>query len=694
MKSYTKEAIFHISDVTEIRPASVLPIVFGLCYGVYGALGAALGNLMADICSGYSVSLSVMGCVLQFIYGYFPYKLWHVGKKEKEDVTFKKVNDVKRYLAIVVLDCILMAISLGSLMEFFQLHSLFSVTTLLLLLNNLVFGLTAGIPLIMLNNKIKNKDLKSTITLNERIVILFILLSLLVACLTGICLYLECSKYMEAVTLWNHIFIYISFVIVILNFVVILILHYLEGHITMPVEQMTFAANSYLSQKEHTQATKYLLEVCKPYESLKLEIGILAHAISRMAVNIENYIGDLMTVTSEKKRIETELDVAAKIQASFLINQFPAFPEKPQLDIYAVMKPAKEVGGDFYDFFITSCSEEEKEYLWLLIADVSGKGVPASLFMAKAKTVIRKYAEMLQEPAMVLNMANQELTLGNEELFFVTAFLCRYEMETGRLLYVNAGHNPPVLYRKEQNKYEWLKESTEIVLGIQEDYSYHSVESFMELGDLLYLYTDGVTEAVNLGNQLYGTDRLLDALKNYQEESSRELVLEVCEDVKKFVGAAAQFDDITMLAFTHRYLNYGAADKKRMEEVLEFVEKSFLALGGRKEMLYRVAIITDEWFANICDYSHATRVAVECCKKKGKITLIIEDNGIFYNPLKNREPDVVKGAKERNPGGLGIYLMKHFSEKITYMRRGEKNHIEMIVATKEAKEWSLDVKSD
>lgn len=672
--------IFQISDVTEIRPASVLPIVFGLCYGFYGALGAALGNLIADICSGYAMPLCFTGFIIQFLYGYIPYRLWYIGKDKKQKVSFKKVKDIEKYIKIVVLDCSFTAVFLGCLMQFFHIHSLFSVTTLLLLLNNLVFGLTAGIPLIILNNKIKDKERERTFTLNERIVILFILLSLLVAFLTGICLYLECSRYMEAVTLWNSIFIYISFVIFVLNFVVILILHYLESHITMPVEQMTFAANSYLKQEEHTQGTKYLLEVCKPYKSLKSEIGILAHAISQMAVNIEDYISNLMMVTSEKERIKTELDVAAKIQESFLIKQFPAFPEKKELDIYAVMKPAKEVGGDFYDFFLTSSQEEKKEYLWILIADVSGKGVPAALFMTKAKTVIRKYAETMQEPGKALSCANQELSVGNNEGFFVTAFLCRYDVETGELLYVNAGHNPPLLNRRTEKRYEWLKGSGEIVLGVIESYSYCSVKSFMKRGDLLYLYTDGVTEAENLENQLYGTDRLLDTLKNCQENNPRKLVEAVYEEVKKYTGEAAQSDDITMLAFTHRYLNYGAADLSRITEVLEFTEKSFLALGGKENLTYRVSVIVDEWFSNICNYSHAANVTMECCVKEGEIVIIIQDDGILYNPLKSQVPDVSQNIKERMPGGLGIYIMKHFAKNITYTRKGERNHLEIVVS--------------
>lgn len=672
--------VFQISDVTEIRPASVLPIVCGLCYGFYGALGAALGNFMADICSGYSMPMCIMGFIIQFLYGYLPYKLWYIkNEKQRKEMSFKKVRDIEKYFGIVVLDCILTAIFLGSLMELFHMHSLFSVTTLLLLLNNLVFGLTAGIPLIMLGNKIKNKETKHMFTLNERMVILFILLSLLAAFLTGICLYRECSKYMEAVTLWNSIFIYISFVIFIFNFVVILILHYIESHITMPVEQMTFAANSYLRQEDHTQGTKYLLEVCKPYKILKSEIGILAQAISQMAVNIENYISNLMTVTAEKERIETELDVAAKIQESFLIKQFPAFPEKRELDIYAVMKPAKEVGGDFYDFFLTGSQEEKKEYLWLLIADVSGKGVPAALFMAKAKTVIRKYAETMQEPGMALSCANQELSMGNDEGFFVTAFLCRYAIENGELLYVNAGHNPPVLHRKTEKRYEWLKGSKDIVLGVMESHSYCSVKSFMKQGDLLYLYTDGVTEAVNLENKLYGADKLLHTLKNYQGNNSRKLVEESYEEVKRYAGTAAQSDDITMLAFTHRCLNHGAADISRMPEISEFAEKSFLALGGKEDLTYRVNVIIDEWFSNICNYSHAANVTVELCIREGDVVMVIEDDGILYNPLKSKTPDVAQNIQERTSGGLGIYIMKHFAEKITYLRKGEINHLEIVV---------------
>lgn len=244
----------------------------------------------------------------------------------------------------------------------------------------------------------------------------------------------------------------------------------------------------------------------------------------------------------EKERIGAELNVATQIQASMLPCVFPAFPEYEEFDIYASMDPAKEVGGDFYDFFLV-----DPDHLALVMADVSGKGVPAALFMMITKTLLKNAAQSGLCPGAVLETVNNQLLENNEAGMFVTVWLGIYEISTGRLTAANAGHEYPAVKRV-GGSFTLFKDKHGFVMGGMEDVTYREYELTLHAGDILFLYTDGVAEATNKEKQLYGTDRMLDALNKKENADSRELLLTVRADIDLFVGEAEQFDDITMLA--------------------------------------------------------------------------------------------------------------------------------------------------
>ena len=248
----------------------------------------------------------------------------------------------------------------------------------------------------------------------------------------------------------------------------------------------------------------------------------------------------------EKERIGAELNVATQIQHSMLPSIFPAFPERPEFDIYASMTPAKEVGGDFYDFFLV-----DDDYLALVIADVSGKGVPAALFMVTAKTLLKNAAQGGLTPAQVLKQVNGQLLENNEAEMFVTVWLGIYEIPTGKLIAANAGHEYPAL-RRGDGHFELYKDRHGFVLAGLESARYQEYELELAVGDTLFLYTDGVTEATDAHNTLYGTDRMLTALNARPEGNPRSLLAEVKGDIDRFVGEAPQFDDITMLCLKRR----------------------------------------------------------------------------------------------------------------------------------------------
>ena len=273
------------------------------------------------------------------------------------------------------------------------------------------------------------------------------------------------------------------------------------------------------------------------------EIEDLAEAFQYMIRELDVYIRNLAQVTKEKERIGAELQVATQIQADMLPRIFPPFPDRKEFDIYATMTPAKEVGGDFYDFFLV-----DRDHLAVVIADVSGKGVPAALFMVIAKTLLKNHAQAGWEPERVFEVVNNQLCGNNEAGMFVTAFLGVLELSTGRFTYVNAGHNPPLLSQSGRG-YDWLPVRHGFVLAGMEDTRYHQQETCLHPGDSLLLYTDGVTEALNPGQELYSEKRLKNFL-NSGVLTGRPLAeqLQLLHgDIDAFAGGAEQADDITLL---------------------------------------------------------------------------------------------------------------------------------------------------
>lgn len=249
--------------------------------------------------------------------------------------------------------------------------------------------------------------------------------------------------------------------------------------------------------------------------------------------------------SSEKQQIASELSVATHIQTSMLPRIFPAFPEQKEFDIYAVMNPAKEVGGDFYDFFLV-----DEDHLAVVVADVSGKGVPAALFMVIAKTLIKDHAQHGTSPELVFTEVNRLLCETNDEGMFVTAWMGVLELSTGHLTYVNAGHNPPLL-RRAGGGYDYLRTRRGLVLAGLEETRYRSCSLDLSPGDALFLYTDGVTEATNAEQQLYGEERLSAVLNANRDCAPEALLSAVRADVEAFVGEAPQFDDITVLSLCY-----------------------------------------------------------------------------------------------------------------------------------------------
>ena len=276
------------------------------------------------------------------------------------------------------------------------------------------------------------------------------------------------------------------------------------------------------------------------------EIESLSQSFNFMLAELENYIANLSKVTAEKERIGAELDIAKHIQASMLPCIFPAFPERKEFDIYATMEPAKEVGGDFYDFFMV-----DDTHLAIVMADVSGKGVPAALFMVIGKTLIKDHTTPGRDLGKVFTEVNQLLCESNSEELFITAFEGVLDLVTGEFVYVNAGHEMPFIC-KAGGDFEPYKIRAGFVLAGMEGMKYRAGSMTLEPGDKIFQYTDGVTEATNLKNELYGMNRLGAILNKVKGGTPNDILPAIKKDIDEFVGDADQFDDITMLCLEYK----------------------------------------------------------------------------------------------------------------------------------------------
>ena len=276
------------------------------------------------------------------------------------------------------------------------------------------------------------------------------------------------------------------------------------------------------------------------------ETQLLAEAFQSLTGRMKTYVSDIEKITAEKERIGTELELATRIQADMLPGIFPAFPDRKDFDIYASMTPAKEVGGDFYDFFLL-----DKNHLALVIADVSGKGVPAALFMMGSMILIRNEVKNGLSPANVLRRINDQICSGNREDMFITVWLGILDLSTGKLTAANAGHEYPAL-KQPDGSFELIKDPHGFVIGGLPDESYTEYEWQLRPGAKIFVYTDGVPEAGESRSALYGTDRMMEALRTAENESPEKILAAVDASVRKYVGDAPQFDDVTMLCVEYK----------------------------------------------------------------------------------------------------------------------------------------------
>ena len=347
------------------------------------------------------------------------------------------------------------------------------------------------------------------------------------------------------VELWRYILLVILTATVVTAAIVLMHLHNTNNYLIKPILTIAENSESFVKKMENNADPDELI-----FEDVKVksegELRLLAENVKRMANGVSTYMTNLKEATSEKERISTELSLATKIQTAMLPHTFPPFPGRNEFDIYAVMVPAKEVGGDFYDFFLI-----DDDHLGLVMADVSGKGVPAALFMMVSKIILQSCAMLGRSPAEILTKTNEALCSNNQVDMFVTVWLGILEISTGKLTAANAGHEYPAI-RQNGGEFVLYKEKHGFAVGGMEGSRYTEYELQLKPGDKLFLYTDGVPEATDKEDKMFGNERMLSALNNKAEADPKQLLMNVRTSVNAFVKDAEQFDDLTMMCLEYK----------------------------------------------------------------------------------------------------------------------------------------------
>lgn len=402
-----------------------------------------------------------------------------------------------------------------------------------------------------------------------------------------------------------------------------------------------------------------------------LTLLVLFFSVVFVGISVAGFVREQI-----EKRVAADLEMAKNIQLSALPAVFPAYPDELRMDIYARMDAAKEVGGDFYDFYHVG-----PDRFAFLIADVSGKGVGAAMFMMKAKTTIKGCMVSKAHVEDALNEANQRLAEGNAANVFVTCFIGVIDLKEGTLTYVNAGHNPPFIRRKD-GSLEQLKVVSGPPLGVIPSARYRVQTAALKPGDLIYLYTDGVTEAINAENEQFGVKRLADFVSS--EPRPEALCRRTKEVVDAFAGEREQFDDITALALSYRgeptvEKREFAATMENLAKVAEFIESALDREECPSDHKAKILIAVDEIGSNVVRYSKSPtlRVTYERAEQPPVVRITFADKGAEWNPLNHRDPNVNAPLEARAIGGLGILMVKKLMDGVRYERRDGENVLQL-----------------
>ena len=403
------------------------------------------------------------------------------------------------------------------------------------------------------------------------------------------------------------------------------------------------------------------------------EFKALSEGINATVAALKNAIKETAA------RIDAELKFAHAIQVSGLPEPNPVFPEQVPFTLAASMKTAREVGGDFYDYLLI-----DEDHLWFMVADVSGKGIPAALFMMTSKTLLHNLAEKGLPPKDIFQQGNREICARNEAGMFVTAWMGILELSSGRLECANAGHNPPLLLHADGSS-EFLRIPPGLVLGGMETSKYRGNTLFLKAGERIILYTDGVTEAQNPSGDFFAEERMQQTMlnQNRSKVTLQQQLVELNQAVTCFADGTQQADDITLLALEFQGQKEKCltlpANPDQLPRLQEFLEENLLRNGVPEKMRSRLQLAAEEVFINIARYAYPeqageTTISLQFQQQPcRRILLQFRDNGIPWNPLEKARPDINLPADQRPIGGLGIFLVRKTMDDCQYQYHNKQN---------------------
>lgn len=713
-------AVPQFNDIVQIRPASALGPVFGLFFGLPGVFGCATANLVSDILHEGATPFMLAGYfVIQVMYNGLPRWAWYLvnARSPRPYPRFDSASKTALYMALALVDsvCVNLAVYLfvGAPLES---GPSFATRGL----NNVWMLLYIGLPLLYALERspltpnpprwihIPYRNIKKA-NLTQRFVIWFVVASALLMLLISVVVIAFASGDEESFqTVVRTMFHEVAILTAPIFLPMFAFLHILERRFTRPIEVLALDQQTFIERMESDveQGRRDMrIAVDERGTKPRYEIAELYESTNKMRRDMVGFIERLYNVTAERQRTATELDVAKQIQMSAVPHDFDSLTERFALDIAGFMRPAREVGGDFYDVF-----EVGERGVAFVIGDVSGKGVPAALFMMRAQSLLRQYLLETDDLGTAFTLANRQLCERNDAMLFVTAFACVVDTATGEVRFANAGHNPPVL--KQNGKLSFLKCRPGLVLGAMDVVKYREGRFACSPSDGLLLYTDGVSEAANAAEELYGEERLLETLARIDASggegvpvgsdvqapdvaaaasaaaasSAQAAVNSLVASVDAFASAAPQADDITMLAFRWNLPVARLtlpADDAELDNLFAFLEPICEGEGRTPKMMAQMMLVCEEVFVNICHYGFPDGqprlpVDIEAAvdERAGCLHLVFSDQGIAYDPLSHNAKKV-DPADEQRKGGLGILLMRKYMDDLRYTRADGRNILRM-----------------
>ena len=705
--------------VSEFDPSIAFMPVVGFLLGGWGVLGCLLESLASSVYALLSMGMQeaifdprvyLPAAVSLIVYCALPCLLWYTipvpGEKRPGYPRMDTTAHVIKYYLIMVA-----TVALYVLISAVQFRDYYADVSwrgwLLTFFQYLDIMLIFGLPLVILISAIRHR----TFTINERMVLGFIALGVLASLLGAYLVYRntlymkpdlfeeyeraakiatetwtdrEQAAYEGYQAFWNRFYVMIAAMLNGLLLLEVLFMRSMEKKVTRPILSLAGALETYTAEADNALRPEIVTDPCKPYRYGYGEVSSLTRASINLVKEIDTYTRNLEQATSEREKIGTELDVASRIQRDMLPGIFPPFPDRTEIDLYASMTPAKEVGGDFYDFYFV-----DQDRLALTIADVSGKGIPASLFMVISKTLIQNHAQAGGSPGEILTFVNHQLAQNNTAFMFCTVWLGILDLKTGKLTAANAGHEYPVIRRK-NGQFELIKYRHDPPLGLRDGLRFSDYELTLEPGDCFFEYTDGVTEATNKAEELFGEERLTESLNRDPDASPKALIDGLYDAIGGFVEDAPQFDDITMLGF--RYLGAGqaAAEQRiqaeltvparddRLDEVNDFITGQLEAVDCGAKDLFFIQLAVEELFVNIAHYAYKGRegeakINFSYEEATGVAEFVFSDRGIPFDPTMRPRPNIEAGNLDRPIGGLGIHIVKETMDDVHYEYFGGKN---------------------